>query len=110
VRNSADISCAYASADWKKEGIMGLIVHQFPSGYESGKIGSRKFLEMLVVVFSATPAEELHHPIIAGIPKEEELRTPTKDGSGNAMYGREDGLNVTPDNLHPPSSRKPPPR
>jgi hypothetical protein len=109
VRDSADISCACASADWKNEGILGLTVHQFPSGYESGKTSSREFLEMLVIILSATSAEELRHPTVDGT-SAEGLRTPTKDRGGNAPDGRDGGLKVTPDNRHPPSSRKPPPR
>jgi hypothetical protein len=37
MRNLAEILCACASADWTKKDIMGLTLHQFPSGYQSGK-------------------------------------------------------------------------
>jgi hypothetical protein len=101
VRNPGDISCACASSDWKNEGIMGMTVHQFPTGYDSGNTSNPEFLDMLVVILSATSAAEHDHSTATG-PSAEELHTPTRKGSGNSRSG----LNVTRDSRHLASSEK----
>jgi hypothetical protein len=86
VRNPADISCACTSSDWKNKGIMGLTVHQFPTGYASGNSSAPEFLNMLALILSETSAAELDHLTAAG-PSAEELHTPTKQGSRNSRSG-----------------------
>jgi hypothetical protein len=106
VRDQGAISCACASSDWENEGIMGLTVHQFPTGYDSGNTSDPEYLDMLVVILSATSAAELDHPTAAR-PSAEELHTPNRQGSGNSRSG----LNVTRNSRHLASSeRKPAPR
>jgi hypothetical protein len=80
---------------------MGLTVHQFPTGYDSGNTSHPDFLDMLVVILSATSAAEHDHSTGAG-PSAEELHTPTRQGSGNSRSG----LNVTRDSRHLASSEK----
>jgi hypothetical protein len=62
VRNPGDRTCACARADWNNDGDIGLMVHQYPADYDSGVTTSYEFLQMLVLILSATTQEELHTP------------------------------------------------
>jgi hypothetical protein len=99
VRNPGDISCACASSDWKNEGIMGLTVHQFPAKYASGNTSDPEFLDMLVVILSATSAAELDNPTASG-PSAEVLYMNEQNGnkfssrSGRSIFVADRGCHL----------------